>query len=69
MAQELLSALGLHLGGVTRVPGIGGMFEILANGELVWERKRDGGYSDAKVPKRRLRDHAAPGQYLGHIDR
>ena len=28
------------------VPGTGGIFEIRVDGELVWERKRDGGFPD-----------------------
>ena len=44
MAQELLSTFGTELGGVTLVPGTGGIFEIRVGDELVWERKRDGGF-------------------------
>ena len=44
MAQELLSTFGEELGSVALLPGTGGIFEIRVDGELVWERKRDGGF-------------------------
>lgn len=69
MAQELLSTFGLALGGVTLLPGTGGIFEIRVDGELVWERKRDGGFPDVKALKQRVRDHVAPERDLGHLDR
>ncbi|MFW8593922.1 SelT/SelW/SelH family protein [Cribrihabitans neustonicus] len=70
MAQELLQTFQDSLGGVTLVPGeTGGIFEIRADGELIWERKRDGGFPDAKELKQRLRDRIAPDRDLGHLDR
>lgn len=49
MAQELLSTFQNDLGGVTLVPDdLGGVFEITVNQSLIWERKRDGGFPDAK---------------------
>ncbi|MCU9848208.1 SelT/SelW/SelH family protein [Defluviimonas sp. WL0024] len=69
LAQELLSTFGEELGGVTLIPGSGGVFEIRVDGETVWERKRDGGFPEAKVLKARVRDRIAPGRDLGHIDR
>ncbi len=69
MAQELLSTFGSDLGEVTLVPGTGGVFEITLDGETVWERKRDGGFPEAKVLKQRVRDRAWPERDLGHGDR
>lgn len=69
MAQELLSTFGTELGSVTLVPGTGGVFEIRLDGEVIWERKRDGGFPDAKRLKQMVRDRIAPGRDLGHIDR
>ena len=69
MAQELLSTFGTELGGVTLVPGTGGIFEIRVGDELVWERKRDGGFPDVKALKQRVRDRVSPGRDLGHLDR
>ena len=69
MAQELLSTFGTDLGEVALVPGTGGLFRIDYEGETVWERKRDGGFPDAKVLKQRIRDRLDPGRDLGHVDR
>lgn len=69
MGQELLSTFGTDLGAVTLVPGTGGVFEIGCDGEMIWERKRDGGFPDIKTLKQRVRDRIDPGRDLGHIDR
>lgn len=69
IAQELLSTFGQDLGGVTLIPGSGGVYEITVNGQSIWERKRDGGFPDAREIKQRLRDRIAPGRDLGHIDK
>jgi len=69
MAQELLSTFSLELGAVTLIPGTGGIFEIRLDGELLWERKRDGGFPDSRVLKQLVRDHIDPGRDLGHLDR
>ncbi|WP_019172004.1 SelT/SelW/SelH family protein [Pseudaminobacter salicylatoxidans] len=69
LAQELLSTFGTDLAEVALVPGTGGIFEITCNGELIWERKRDGGFPEAKVLKQRVRDIIDPQRDLGHADR
>ena len=69
MAQELLSTFGTDLGEVTLMPGTGGIFTIQCNGELIWDRKRDGGFPDAAELKRRVRDLVWPERELGHSDR
>lgn len=70
MAQELLSTFQEDLGAVTLVPGeTGGVFEITLNGEVIWERKRDGGFPDVKELKSRVRDQIDPERDLGHLDR
>jgi len=69
MAQELLSTFSTELGSVTLVPGTGGIFEIRLDGELVWERKRDGGFPDIRDLKKMVRDLIDPDRDLGHIDR
>ncbi len=69
MAQELLQTFQTDLGGVTLVPGeTGGVFEIRVDAQVIWDRKRDGGFPEAKVLKSRVRDVIAPGRDLGHID-
>ncbi|WP_245845165.1 SelT/SelW/SelH family protein [Pseudothioclava arenosa] len=69
MAQELLQTFGQDLSEVALIPGYGGIYEIRLDGELLWERKRDGGFPEPKEIKRRIRDHIEPGRDLGHIDR
>jgi selenoprotein W-related protein len=69
MAQELLSTFGDDLGEVALVPATGGAFSIEVDGEVVWERKRDGGFPDIAELKRRVRDRIDPGRDLGHADR
>ncbi len=69
MAQELLSTFGTELREVTLVPGTGGVFEITCNGEVIWERKRDGGFPDAAELKRRVRDLVWPDKQLGHTEK
>lgn len=68
MAQELLSTFSEDLGSVTLVPGTGGVFEIRLDGDVIWERKRDGGFPDVKVLKRLVRDRIVPDRDLGHVD-
>ncbi|MDO1580664.1 SelT/SelW/SelH family protein [Rhizobium oryzicola] len=69
MAQELLQTFGDTLGEVALIPGTGGIFEIRIDGELIWERVRDGGFPGPKELKQKVRDIADPERNLGHIDR
>jgi selenoprotein W-related protein len=68
-AQELLVTFEDELGGVTLVPGTGGVFEVRLGGETVWSRKGEGRFPEMKELKRRLRDRIAPDRDLGHSDR
>ncbi|MFC3152228.1 SelT/SelW/SelH family protein [Litoribrevibacter euphylliae] len=69
MAQELLSTFADDLAEVRLVPGTGGVYSIEIDQDLIWERKRDGGFPDAKLIKQRVRDYAWPEKELGHIDK
>lgn len=70
MAQELLHTFSEELGEVALIPSeVAGEFKICIAKETVWERKRDGGFPDAKVLKQRVRDIISPNRELGHIDR
>ena len=69
MAQELLATFADELGSVALLPGTGGIFEIRVDGDLVWERKRDGGFPDVRTLKQRVRDRVDPARDLGHLDR
>lgn len=69
MAQEPLSTFEDEIGGVTLVPGTGGVFTVRAAGALVWSRKDEGRFPDITELKQRVRDRVAPERDLGHADR
>ncbi len=69
MAQELLSSFGEDLQRVSLEPGSGGIFEVYAGEQLIWERKRDGGFPDFAELKRRVRDVLFPERDLGHLEK
>jgi selenoprotein W-related protein len=68
LAQELLTTFERELGEVALVPGTGGVFRIVLDGELVWDRTRHGGFPELPVLKRLVRDRVAPDRSLGHTD-
>ncbi len=69
MSQELLSTFEAQLYEVILRPGGSGEFHITLNNELIWCRKRDGGFPDAASLKKRVRDIISPDFSLGHCDR
>ncbi len=69
LAQELLTTFEEELGEVALRPGTGGVFEIRVNDELLWSRKQEGRFPEAKEVKQRVRDRVAPDRQLGHSDR
>jgi selenoprotein W-related protein len=69
LAQELLSTFDADLGEVALVPGTGGIFEVRVDGEMVWSRKEQGRFPEAKELKQLVRDRVAPDKDLGHSDR
>ncbi|MGQ9368345.1 SelT/SelW/SelH family protein [Azospirillum sp. ST 5-10] len=69
MAQELLSTFEEELGGVTLVPGSGGVFEVREGGAVLWSRKGEGRFPEITELKQRVRDRIAPDKPLGHVDR
>jgi len=69
LAQELLTTFREELGSVTLTPGSGGMFVVRVDDAIVWDRKVEGRFPEAKELKQRVRDHIAPEKDLGHSDR
>lgn len=69
MAQELLTTFDQEISELTLKPGTGGIFEVRANGELIWSRKDQGRFPEITELKQRVRDLIAPGRSLGHADR
>jgi selenoprotein W-related protein len=68
MAQELLTTFQDELGEVALVPGTGGVFQIRAGGELIWDRAAQQGFPEIKELKQLVRDRVAPEKSLGHSD-
>lgn len=69
MAQELLTTFDQEIAELTLKPGTGGIFEVRANGVLVWSRKDEGRFPEITELKQRVRDQIAPDRSLGHADR
>lgn len=69
MAQELLQTFSEDIAELALVPATGGRFEIHLNDEIIWERKRDGGFPGPKELKQKIRAVIDPSRDLGHIDR
>ena len=68
-AQELLSTFEADLGSVKISPSdVPGRFDFLFEDELVFSRKKEGRFPEAKEIKRMIRDRVAPDRNLGHID-
>lgn len=75
-AQELLSTFGNTIGEVALIPATGGIFTVhlqhQIGGEieeaLIWDRKTDGGFPEAKILKQRVRNYIDPQKGLGHSD-
>jgi len=68
IAQELLNTFSKEIDELTLVPSTGGVFEIYANGKIVWSRKEKEGFPEIKVLKRIIRDEIVPEKKLGHTD-
>ena len=69
MAQELLTTFEAEIGEVALVPGKGGIFEIRAEGQLVWSRHERKRFPEIKELKQAVRAVVAPDKSLGHADR
>lgn len=78
MQQELLSTFGTTIGEIALIPATGGIFTVHLtyhdasengmNQVLIWDRKTDGGFPEAKILKQLLRNHIDPEKKLGHSD-
>ncbi|GLT15667.1 SelT/SelW/SelH family protein [Vibrio algivorus] len=68
LSQELLHTFSEEIESVALHPDTGGRFEIFCNGQVIWERKTDHGFPEAKILKQRVRDIIAPDRNLGHSD-
>ena len=68
MAQELLTTFDGEISELTLKPGEGGVFEVIANGAMVWSRKEAGRFPEITELKQRVRDVIDPARDLGHSD-
>jgi selenoprotein W-related protein len=69
IASELLTTFATDIGELALRPGTGGVFTISVDDEIIWDRTVDGGFPDASLIKRLVRDRIAPERNLGHTDR
>lgn len=69
IAQELLTTFQDDLREVALCPGSGGTFIVELDGELLFSRKEQGRFPEAKELKQLVRDKVAPERDLGHSDR
>ena len=69
LAQELLTTFSEELGEVALQPGEGGVLEVRVDGALIFSRKSEGRFPEAKEIKQLVRDRIAPDRDLGHSDR
>lgn len=69
MAQELLTSFETHIGEVALIPGTGGVFQVRAEGQIVWSREQQKRFPEIKELKQLVRDVIAPELSLGHSDR
>lgn len=68
LAQELLTTFEQELTSVALKPGTGGVFDIHLNGALIYSRKAQGRFPEAKEVKQLVRDVVDPARGLGHSD-
>lgn len=66
LVQELLTTFGDELGEVALVPGGGGIFEVVLDGETLFSNKQAGRFPEAKEIKQLVRDRIASSRTIGH---
>jgi selenoprotein W-related protein len=69
MAQELLTTFVDDLQEVSLRPSeVSGRFQVFLNEEIIFDRKREGHFPEAKELKQIVRDIVCPERSLGHSD-
>ena len=70
MAQEFLTTFANELKSVQLQPSeTSGAYRIFINGEILFDRRLNGGFLDIKELKQLIRDRINPGKDLGHSDK
>ena len=69
MAQELLTTFMDDLQEISLRPSeVEGRFQVMLNDEIIFDRKREGHFPEAKEMKQIVRDIVCPERSLGHSD-
>ena len=69
MAQELLTTFVDDLQEISLRPSeVEGRFQVMLNDEIIFDRKREGHFPEAKELKQIVRDIVCPERSLGHSD-
>lgn len=69
MAQELLRAFEDELAEVALIPGSGGEFAVRLSGDILFSRKAEGRFPEAKELKQLIRDRIDSERRFGHTER
>ena len=70
MAQEFLTTFLEDVDSVILKPSeVGGRYSISINDDIVFDRKRYGGFPEIKELKQTVRDRVNPTKNLGHADK
>lgn len=69
IAQELLTTFVDDVQEVSLRPSeVAGRFQVFINEEIIFDRKREGHFPEAKELKQKVRDIICPERSLGHSD-
>jgi selenoprotein W-related protein len=69
--QELMSTFGDEINSLSLIPGRhdqAGIFTVTLDGQVLWDRKEEGGFPEITELKQRARDRLDPEKDLGHSD-
>jgi len=70
MAQELLTTFTDDIYGVTLHPSeISGRYTVFIDGDVIFDRKKEGRFPEIKELKQLVRDRVNPGKNLGHSEK
>jgi selenoprotein W-related protein len=70
MAQELLTTFTNEVHAVSLQPAtLAGTYIIFIDGELLFDRRREGRFPEIKELKQLVRDKVSPEKSLGHSDK
>ncbi|WDF80559.1 SelT/SelW/SelH family protein [Mucilaginibacter sp. KACC 22773] len=70
MAQELLTTFTNDIFGVTLHPSeISGRYSVFIDGDVIFDRKKEGRFPEIKELKQLIRDRVNPEKNLGHSDK